>query len=68
MERWTAFHEAVERLDATHREVVGLVFYHGWKQAEVADLLHVSVRTVSKYWADACDRLREILCDPRYRL
>jgi RNA polymerase sigma-70 factor (ECF subfamily) len=64
MERWTAFHEAVERLEPKQREVVGLLFYHGWKQAEVAELLQMSVRTVSKYWAGAIDRLRETLRDP----
>src|SRR5262249_20205959 len=44
LERWAAFHEAVERLDAIEREVVSLIFYHGWTQAEVAQLLQVSDR------------------------
>src|SRR5262249_31686133 len=30
LERWAAFHEAVETLPAEQREVVGLTFYHGW--------------------------------------
>src|SRR5262245_46765449 len=30
LERWCAFHAAVERLPVAEREVVGLVFYHGW--------------------------------------
>jgi RNA polymerase sigma-70 factor (ECF subfamily) len=63
LERWSAFHEAVEKLEATDREVVGLIFYHGWKQADVAELLQMSVRTVSKHWTDACGQLKEMLGD-----
>src|SRR5205807_262735 len=34
LERWTAFHDGVAALPAEEREVVCLIFYHGWKQAE----------------------------------
>src|SRR5438067_421874 len=31
-ELWVRFHEAVDELPIEEREVVGLVFYHGWTQ------------------------------------
>jgi RNA polymerase sigma factor (sigma-70 family) len=57
--RWTRFHEAVEHLPAEEREVVGLVFYHGWTQVQVAELFGVTVRTVQRYWQAALVQLRE---------
>jgi RNA polymerase sigma-70 factor (ECF subfamily) len=63
LERWSAFHEAVEKLDAAEREVVSLIFYHGWTQAEVAELFQVSDRMVRKHWVRACMRLRQLLGD-----
>jgi RNA polymerase sigma factor (sigma-70 family) len=59
LERWCAFHEGVATLPAEEREVVGLVFYHGWKQAEVAELFGVTVRTVQRHWQSALLRLRQ---------
>src|SRR4051812_9531965 len=38
LERWCLFHQQVEQLPLEEREVVGLIFYHGWTQAQVADL------------------------------
>src|SRR5262245_54188227 len=61
LDKWTAFHEAVEKLPADEREVAGLVFYHGWTQAEVAELLGVDVRTVQRHWLSARLSLREAL-------
>jgi RNA polymerase sigma-70 factor (ECF subfamily) len=57
LEKWCAFHEAVERLPVAQREVVGLIFYHGWTQAEVAEHLSMSRRTVQRHWASAMLRL-----------
>jgi RNA polymerase sigma factor (sigma-70 family) len=59
MDRWTALHEAVERLPANRREVFGLTFYHGWTQAQIAELLAISDRQVRRLWIDACLRLKE---------
>jgi RNA polymerase sigma-70 factor (ECF subfamily) len=53
LERWCAFHDEVERLPAEEREVVGLIFYHGWTQDEVAELFEVNVRTVQRWWQSA---------------
>jgi RNA polymerase sigma-70 factor (ECF subfamily) len=59
LERWCAFHEAVHELPVEEREVVGLVFYHGWTKAQVAELFQVDVRTVRRRWQSACLRLAE---------
>jgi RNA polymerase sigma-70 factor (ECF subfamily) len=61
LERWRLFHEAVERLPAEEREVVGLKFYHGWTEAQIADLLGVTERTVRRWWRSAGRRLAEQL-------
>lgn len=42
------FHESVERLAEEEREVFDLIFYQGLAQAEVAELLGVSDRTVKR--------------------
>jgi RNA polymerase sigma factor (sigma-70 family) len=61
LERWHAFHEAVEQLPAALREVFGLKFYHGWTQVQIAELLGVSDRQVRQLWRDACLRLNDLL-------
>jgi RNA polymerase sigma-70 factor (ECF subfamily) len=61
LEKWCAFHEAVGRLPAEQREVVGLTYYHGWTQAEVAEQLGISKRTVQRHWSAALLTLHELL-------
>jgi RNA polymerase sigma-70 factor (ECF subfamily) len=61
LEKWTAFHEAVERLPVEQREVVGLIYYHGWTQAEAAEHLGLSKRTVQRHWTAALLALAELL-------
>jgi RNA polymerase sigma-70 factor (ECF subfamily) len=61
LERWAAFHEAVAKLPVEEREVIGLTFYHGWTQAQIAELFQVSERTVRRYWQSAVLRLGETL-------
>ncbi len=63
LEKWCAFHEAVERLPVEQREVVGLIYYHGWTQAEVAEHLGMSKRSVQRHWASAMLTLHERLKD-----
>jgi RNA polymerase sigma factor (sigma-70 family) len=63
LEKWCAFHEAVERLPVEQHEVVGLIYYHGWTQAEVAEHLGVSKRTVQRHWAAAMLTLHALLKD-----
>jgi len=60
-ERWIRFHEAVDLLPVEEREVVGLIFYHGWTQDKIAELFQVDVRTIRRWWASACHRLRQIV-------
>jgi RNA polymerase sigma-70 factor (ECF subfamily) len=63
LDRWCHFHEEVDNLPSEEREVVGLIFYHGWKQVEVADLFGVNLRTVQRWWKAALKRLRDVLSD-----
>jgi RNA polymerase sigma factor (sigma-70 family) len=61
LDRWCAFHQQVEKLPVEEREVVGLIYYHGWKPAEVAELFQVSTRTVKRRWESALARLHQAL-------
>jgi RNA polymerase sigma factor (sigma-70 family) len=61
LERWRRFHEEVEKLPAEEREVIGLRFYHGWAEADIAALFGVTERTVRRRWAAGCARLSEAL-------
>jgi RNA polymerase sigma-70 factor (ECF subfamily) len=63
LDKWCAFHEAVERLPVEKREVVSLIYYHGWTQDQVAEHLCLSKRTVQRHWAAAMLRLHEILTE-----
>jgi RNA polymerase sigma factor (sigma-70 family) len=63
IDRWCAFHQHAERLPVEQREVMGLMYYHGWTQAEVAELLHITERTVRRHWRSARAKLRHILKD-----
>ncbi len=63
LERWCRFHEEAEQLPVEEREVVGLIFYHGWPQADVAALLGVTVRTVQRRWQSALFTLHHVLKD-----
>ena len=58
---WVRFHQAVDELPTEEREVVGLVFYHGWKQAQIAELFSVDERTIRRRWASAVTRLRMMI-------
>jgi RNA polymerase sigma-70 factor (ECF subfamily) len=61
LERWCTFHREVEQLPAEEREVLGLMFYHGWKAAEVAEMFGLSERTVRRRWESALLKLHEVL-------
>jgi RNA polymerase sigma-70 factor (ECF subfamily) len=61
VDAWCRFHEEVERLPVLEREVVGLLFYQGWTQPEVAELLGIHERTVRRHWASACMTLNRKL-------
>jgi RNA polymerase sigma-70 factor (ECF subfamily) len=61
LERWGRFHEAVESLPAEEREIVGLKFYHGWTEVQIAELFDVAERTVRRRWRSACASLAQTL-------
>jgi RNA polymerase sigma-70 factor (ECF subfamily) len=61
LELWSAFHEQVEQLPAEEREVVGLTFYHGWTQVQIAELFEVDERTVRRRWRSAVLKLNQAL-------
>jgi RNA polymerase sigma factor (sigma-70 family) len=50
LQSWTDFHEAVGDLPDEQREVFQLIWYGGLQQAEVANLLGISVPTVQRRW------------------
>ena len=58
---WTEFHDQVERLPEEERAVFDLLWYQELSQAETAQLLSVSERTVKRRWAAARLRLHKIL-------
>jgi RNA polymerase sigma factor (sigma-70 family) len=51
---WCRFHESVDQLPTEEREVIGLSFYHGWTQTQIAELLQVDERTIRRRWRSAC--------------
>jgi RNA polymerase sigma-70 factor (ECF subfamily) len=58
LDQLTAFHEAVAKLPAEQREVICLVYYHGWTQAEIGEILGVSTRTIQRWQEAAVAQLR----------
>jgi RNA polymerase sigma factor (sigma-70 family) len=58
--QWSELHQHIEALPAEEREVVGLLFYQGLAQAEAADLLGVSLRTIQRRWHVALCKLHRV--------
>jgi RNA polymerase sigma factor (sigma-70 family) len=63
LDRMAQFHEALEQLPSEQREVMSLVYYHGWQQAEIAMLFQISVKSVQRWHQKAVANLREQLPD-----
>ena len=63
LDRWTHFHQAVEKLSAEEKEVFQLVWYLGADQKTIADLVGCSVRTVKTRWRGARESIRATLND-----
>jgi RNA polymerase sigma-70 factor (ECF subfamily) len=61
LDDWHQFHQSVEHLPILEREVVGLIYYHGWNQEQVAEHFHIDVRTVRRRWASALTKLQKSL-------
>jgi RNA polymerase sigma-70 factor (ECF subfamily) len=58
---WAEFHEQIDALPEEEREVFDLLWYQGLNQAEAAELLGVSERTIKRRWQAARLRLHEAL-------
>jgi len=58
---WAEFHEQIGALPEEEREVFDLLWYQGLNQAEAAELLGVSERTIKRRWQSARLRLHEAL-------
>jgi RNA polymerase sigma factor (sigma-70 family) len=56
---WTEFHETVEQLPDSEREVFGLIFYDGLTQTEVGMVLGLSLTTIKRRWQAARMWLKE---------
>ncbi|HEY7329052.1 MAG TPA: sigma-70 family RNA polymerase sigma factor [Gemmataceae bacterium] len=61
LDLWCRFHESVDQLPAQEREVIGLSFYDGLTQVQIADLLQVDERTVRRRWRSACLLLNQMV-------
>jgi RNA polymerase sigma-70 factor (ECF subfamily) len=57
LEKWSAFHQAVDSLPEEEREIVGLLFYHGLTRDQAAELLDISEKTVQRRWRAAMTRV-----------
>jgi RNA polymerase sigma factor (sigma-70 family) len=53
LSEWAELHEFISGLPDSLREVVDLLWYHGLKTREVAELLGVSTKTVTRRWVEA---------------
>jgi RNA polymerase sigma-70 factor (ECF subfamily) len=58
--QWSELHQEIERLPNDEREVVGLLFYQGLSQAEAAEVLNISLRTVQRRWHTALCKLHRV--------
>lgn len=54
---WSEFHQRVTNLDESERQVFELHYYLEIPQVQIAQLLNVSERQVSRLWIKATDRL-----------
>ncbi len=58
---WTDFHEKAQRLPEAERGVFDLLWYEGMTQAEAAQVLGVTERTVKNRWRSAKLELQRLL-------
>lgn len=61
VEAWNLFHKQVEKLPEVERQVVDLLFYQGLTQAEAAEILAVSVKSIQRRWQAARLALHDAL-------
>ncbi len=63
LERWEAFHAAVEALPEEHREIFRLAWYLGLDQPTVAETMGMSLRTLGRRWQEAREMVRKAVGD-----
>jgi len=63
LDRWSAFHKAVEQLPAEAREVFDLVWYMGASQETAASVVGCSTRTIKTRWRQARIAIKRALDD-----
>ena len=61
--QWTELHERIGTLPVEEREVVGLLFSQGLSQAEAAEVLGISLRTLQRRWHEALCKLHQVWND-----
>lgn len=66
LEEWVDFHEAIERLPDQDKETFNLLYYQGLPQAESAEMLSISLRTLKYRWQTARLHLSEMLLKDRH--
>lgn len=54
---WTEFHRRIERLAPDRKAVFDLLFFYQMPQTEVATVLGLPPKQVSRHWLAACDEL-----------
>ncbi len=58
--QWSELHQQIDALPDEEREIVGMLFYQGLSQAEAAEVLGVSLRTVQRRWHTALCQLYRV--------
>jgi RNA polymerase sigma factor (sigma-70 family) len=59
--RWSEFHERADSLPEAHREVFELRYYHGLTNRQIAEMLGLAEKAVSRLWLAASERVAEVL-------
>jgi RNA polymerase sigma-70 factor (ECF subfamily) len=63
LRRWAQFHDSVDALPESQREVFELIWYHEMNREEAAELLGVPLREVRRLWRSARLSLHDLLGD-----
>lgn len=58
---WTEFHRYIDALPDEEREMFDLLWYQGLSQAEAAQVLQISERTIKRRWRSARLKLHDAL-------
>jgi len=59
LNEWTDFHEQIDRLPESEKEIVHLLWYEGMTQSDTASILGISLATLKRRWQSARVRLAD---------